>query len=276
MRSIVLGMLAGLAWGLPASGVVAAPVDASCMRPVFLTFDTGHMGVASWVGEVLAREGVRATFFIANEPTQTAGGGSLDAGWSGWWRERAVEGHLLASHTHDHVYWRADLPDGRFRVRASAGPLAGKDQVWTARQYCEELARPGLVLRQHAGVVDMAPLFRAPGGRTSPALLAAARACGYLHVGWSPAGFLGDELPSDRYPNELLLRQALRDVRPGDILMAHLGIWSRRTPWAPEVLEPLIRGLRAKGYCFATLRDHSAYQAHLAGSPPALSDKVRR
>ena len=56
-------------------------------------------------------------------------------------------------------------------------------------------------------------------------MLAAARACGYAHVGWSPAGFLGDELPSDKYPNRVLLERALKTIRPGDILLAHLGIW---------------------------------------------------
>ena len=55
----------------------------------------------------------------------------------------------------------------------------------------------------------MAALFRAPGGKTSPALLAAASRCGWTHVGWSPAGFLGDELSSDRHPNDRLLKQAL-------------------------------------------------------------------
>ena len=30
-----------------------------------------------------------------------------------------------------------------------------------------------------------------------------------MAFGWSPAGFLGDELPSDKYPNDKLLAQAL-------------------------------------------------------------------
>jgi hypothetical protein len=41
--------------------------------------------------------------------------------------------------------------------------------------------------------------------------------------------------------------------------MAHLGIWSRKQPWAPAVLEPLIVGLKAKGTCFATLLEHPQY-----------------
>jgi len=34
--------------------------------------------------------------------------------------------------------------------------------------------------------------------------------------------------------------------------MAHLGIRSRRDPFAPA-LEPLIVGLKARGFCFVTL-----------------------
>ena len=106
---------------------------------------------------------------------------------------------------------------------------------------------------------SMTRLFRAPGGKTSPALLAAAASCGWTHVGWTPAGFLGDELSSERFPNDRLLAQALAGIRAGDILLAHLGIWSRRDPWAPAVLEPLIAGLKAKGFCFETLRTHPLY-----------------
>ena len=108
------------------------------------------------------------------------------------------------------------------------------------------------------------PLFRAPGGKTSGQLLAAAKSCGYAHVGWAPAGFLGDELPSEKYSNDTLLRKALTGVRRGDILVAHLGIWSRKDPWAPAVLEPLIVGLKERGFCFSTMREHPAYQGWIA------------
>jgi peptidoglycan/xylan/chitin deacetylase (PgdA/CDA1 family) len=117
------------------------------------------------------------------------------------------------------------------------------------------LARPAERFAEMTGQ-RMGAIFRAPGGKTSPALLKAAAACGWQHVGWAPAGFLGDELPSDRYPNTQLLARALRDIRAGDVLVAHLGIWSRQDAWAPAVLEPLITGLQARGLCFATLRDH--------------------
>ena len=44
-----------------------------------------------------------------------------------------------------------------------------------------------------------------------------------------------------------------------DILLAHLGIWSRSEPYAPR-LDPLIAGLKAKGLCFATIPEHRQWR----------------
>lgn len=245
-----------------ANGLVSPSADAKsdCKKPVYLTFDTGHMGVAPLVADVLSRHQVRVTFFAANERTKE-GDGSLGDHWAPWWRARAAEGHEFASHTWNHTYWRRDLgttQNPSFRVRPSAGPREGQEFILSAAEYCGEIARAGARLKQLTGQAPL-PLFRAPGGKTSPQLLASSRACGYTHVGWSSSGFLGDELPSERATNSALLRQALRDVRSGDILLAHLGIWSRKDPWAPAVLEPLILGLKERGFCFRTLREHPDY-----------------
>ena len=247
-----------------AANAYAASANAQkeCKQPVYLTFDTGHMAVAPLVADVLKRQQVRVTFFAANERTQE-GDGSLGEHWAPWWRARAAEGHEFASHTWNHTYWGADLGDRQhpaFRVRPSAGPREGQSFTLTATQYCEEISRAANRLKEVTGKPPL-PLFRAPGGKTSPQLLASAKACGYAHVGWSSAGFLGDELPSESASNDALLHKALRDVRSGDILLAHLGIWSRKDPWAPAVLEPLIAGLKERGFCFRTLAEHPDYTA---------------
>ena len=244
-----------------------AAAQNACDNPLYLTFDTGHMGVAPLVADVLKRQQVQVTFFGAAERTQE-GGDSLDNRWAPWWKARAAEGHEFASHTYDHAYWRGDEKsiEPRFRIAPSAGAFAGRQFTWSAAQYCENIAKAADRLAFVTGKKPL-PLFRAPGGKTSPKLLAAAQACGYAHVGWAPAGFLGDELPSEKYSNALLLAQALDKIQPGDILLAHLGIWSRKDPWAPADLEPLIVGLKAKGFCFETLRQHPAYRAWIAAHP---------
>lgn len=267
------GRGAALAWGLlcgvaamadaPSEVAQRAASPAACTQPVYLTFDTGHMGVAPLIADVLSRHQVRATFFVADERTQPVGsrpaGSSLDDHWAPWWKTIAQAGHDAGSHTWDHLIWQRDTAGG-FVFKPTAGPRAGQRITLTETQYCAELSRSARRYLAMTGQPARA-IFRAPGGKTSPKLLAAAQACGWRHVPWTtPAGFLGDELPSDRYPNERLLKQALRDIRPGDILLAHLGIWSRQEPWAPAVLEPLITGLKARGMCFATLREHPAYR----------------
>ena len=150
-----------------------------------------------------------------------------------------------------------------FRIRPSAGAFEGRELTWSATTYCANIALAAQRLQDATGKKPL-PLYRAPGGKTSPKLLAAARACGWAHVGWSPAGFLGDELPSETFSNAALLKNALKDIREGDILLAHLGIWSRKDAWAPAVLEPLIMGLKEKGFCFETLREHPAYKGWIA------------
>ena len=59
---VAIVMIAGSAMSAPASGQKGPETDC---KPVYLTFDTGHMGVAALVAEVLRRADVRATFFAA-------------------------------------------------------------------------------------------------------------------------------------------------------------------------------------------------------------------
>jgi len=248
-------------------GAWAATDPAACEKPVYLTFDTGHMGIAPLVADVLKRQDVRVTFFAAAERTQTDGD-SLDDHWAPWWKARAAEGNEFGSHTYDHAYWRGDVKGTppSFRIRPSAGPQNGKESTWSAAEYCTNIRKASDRLAAVTGKKPL-PLYRAPGGKTSPALLAAAEGCGYKYVGWASAGFLGDELPSEKFSNAKLLTQALDTIRPGDILLAHLGIWSRKDPWAPANLEPLIVGLKAKGFCFRTLRQHPDFKGWIASHP---------
>lgn len=264
------------AWIL-ALAVTTAAAQPACDKPVYLTFDTGHMGVAPLIAETLKKHNAKATFFLASEPTQT-GGTTLDETWAPWWRERAAEGHDFGAHTWDHDIFLEDVLDAdgkvvRFKVKTQAGVNPPVVRELTPEQYCESLQRVGTRFTAMTGK-SLGPIFRAPAGRTSKALLNAAKACGFTHVGWSSAGFLGDELPSQSHPNAQLLEKALRDVKPGDILLAHLGIWERQDPWAPAVLEPLMTGLEQRGLCFAPLREHPRYAALFKAAEPKLALKT--
>lgn len=274
--ALCFALALGLPGGVKADDRGSPPgAEGGCRKPVYLTIDTGHMGVAPLVAEVLAKHRVKATFFLANERTQPVGGrpagASLDDHWAAWWKSLAEQGHDFGSHTWDHVVWQADRQGG-FRVRATAGARQGERFELSDVAYCEQLGRPARRFEQVTGR-RMRGIFRAPGGRTSPRLLRVAQRCGWQHVPWTANGFLGDELDSDRYPNAVLLKQSLQGIRPGEILLMHLGIWSRQDPWAPAVLEPLIAGLKARGFCFETLRHHPLHG--VVGVAPA-SDALPR
>ena len=242
--------------------VLSGPGQAAgaCKGTIYLTFDTGSQSQSDFVAQTLKKHGIKATFFMANEKT-VAGDYSLDPSWGAYWKARVAEGHAFGTHTFDHVYVQRDLPDGRIEVKPQFGPNAGKKLAWSPQQYCDELKRVDKRFQALTGV-KLDPYWRAPGGRLTPGLRKAGAACGYTHAGWAaPAGFSGDELPSDIWPNPMLLNRALNGLKDGDIFMAHLGIWSRKEAWAPAVLDPLIRGLEQKGFCFATLREHPDFKA---------------
>ena len=250
-RAILLLGLAAFGMGPApdlAAGQLPAPPVAPCSAgQLYLTLDTGSMQVAEKIARALREEHVVATFFVANEATWR-GDHALDPAWAGYWRDRVAEGHVFGSHTWSHASVRRDLPDGGVRATAMDGQPVEFDEAG----YCAELTRTSQRFRELTGQ-PLSGLWRAPGGHTTARTLQWAARCGFpRHVGWSDAGFLGDELPSERYPNELLLKRALDHVHAGDILMMHLGIRSRHTPFA-EVFQPLLAGLKAKGYCFATL-----------------------
>ena len=228
----------------------------TCQKPIYLTFDTGNMAVAETVAAILNRQQVKATFFLANEKT-FRGDYSLDDSWKSFWQDRVKEGHQFGSHTYDHVYFVKDLPasaagDARVQMKPEFGANAKQVKAMNGAEVCAEINRVNTRFKELSNR-PLDPIWRAAGGKTSPQLIAMAEQCGYRHIGWAPAGFLGDELNSEKFPNQVLLEKALRTVKPGDITMAHLGIWSRKDAWAPAVLEPLIEGWKRKGYCFDVL-----------------------
>ncbi|MBR0675955.1 polysaccharide deacetylase family protein [Roseomonas alkaliterrae] len=244
-RRALLLVLAALGLALPAR----AQGPAACRAgTVYLTIDTGWGREAERVAEILRNRGVRATLFVANEPTHT-GERALGPGWAAFWRARAAEGHVFASHTDRHWYFRGDPAPGRVRY-VSRGREG--QEVLDQAAMCRELARPIERLREAVPDAVVLPLWRAPGGITTPNAIRLGEGCGLRHQGWTANGFLGDELPSDAHPNAALLARALRFTRDGEVMVMHWGIRSRREPFV-HVLDEVIAGLQARGFCFATL-----------------------
>ena len=111
----------------PATVAAQATGGAECRGTLYLTLDTGTMSQAEAVAAILARHGVKATFFLANEAT-ARGDHALDPSWAEYWRARAKEGHAFGSHTWRHRYLRADVA----RTRSATRPMAArKPSSWT-------------------------------------------------------------------------------------------------------------------------------------------------
>lgn len=228
---------------------------ATCQGTLYLTIDTGNMAPAEEMAETLKRHGVKATFFLANEKTKR-GDTSLDPSWTKFWKGLADDGHAFGTHTWRHWYFRGDV--GREQVRyVPWGKQAG--ETLNQSQMCAELRKSDDAFYAMTGR-RLDPIWRAPGGKLTPNATRFAEACGYKHVAWSPAGFSGDELPSEKYPSDALIAKQLREIRDGDILLWHLGIWSRKDPLYPK-LDTLLVGLKQKGFCFATIPQHPQFRA---------------
>lgn len=231
------------------AGPEAAGAAACRGGTLYLTIDTGWSREAERIAEILRRRDVRATLFVADEPS-FRGDTTLSDAWAPFWRARAAEGHVFASHTWRHWYFRGDPGPGR--VRYASRQARGGEEILDTAALCAELERPVRRLRQMVPEAVVLPLWRAPGGITTPNALAMAEACGLRHQGWSANGFLGDELDSDKHPNRALLARNLRRIGEGEVLVMHWGVRSRREPFA-GILDDLIAGLQARGFCFAPL-----------------------
>lgn len=254
-RPLIVAVLACAVLGLQAQQVLAAQLAAKgvCKGTLYLTLDTGHMGPAEEMAAILKKRGVKATFFLANEKTQR-GDTTLDPAWAGFWKARAEEGHAFGTHTWRHWYFRGDVGD---KVRYQ--PWGAKSgELLDAMAVCAELKKPAEAFKAMTGR-DLDPIWRAPGGKLTPNAVKFAEACGYRHVAWSDAGFSGDELPSEKFPSDALIKKQLVNIRDGDILLWHLGIWSRKDPLWPK-LDELLAGLQAKGFCFARITDNPAFK----------------
>ena len=227
---------------------------ANCVGTVYLTIDTGNMQPAEEMAAVLKRHDIKATFFLANEKT-VRGDTSLDPSWTAFWKARADEGHAFGSHTWRHWVFRRDIGNDKVSYEAAAGKAAeALDQAGV----CAELKRPETAFRAMTGR-GFDGIWRAPGGKLTPNATRFAESCGFKHVPWSPTGFSGDELPSEKFPSAQLIKTQIRDIKDGDILLWHLGIWSRKDPLYLR-FDELIGGLKAKGLCFAKISGHRQWK----------------
>ncbi len=180
---------------------------------VALTFDDGPWPDTPRFLDLLEREHVPATFFQIGRQVSAFGHG-VD-------RRMLSDGDVIGDHTFDH----ADVAGaGRFAARELSSTRAAILRL-TGYRPC---------------------LFRAPGGAVSHALIAEARAMGFLTIGW-------DVDPRDwsRPGTASILRTVTGNVRRGSIVIQHDGGGERSQTLA--ALPGEIHRLRARGLRFVTV-----------------------
>jgi peptidoglycan/xylan/chitin deacetylase (PgdA/CDA1 family) len=86
------------------------------------------MGPAEDIARILNAHQVKATFFLANEPT-VRGDTSLAPSWADFWRARVAEGHAFGNHTWRHWYFRRDVGSDKVAYVSRSGEVAYLDQA---------------------------------------------------------------------------------------------------------------------------------------------------
>ncbi|MEH3033262.1 MAG: polysaccharide deacetylase family protein [Aeromicrobium erythreum] len=214
-------VLVPLLGAAPAQAVI--PPDTACGRgTVHLTFDDGpDPRHTRELLRVLRREHAQATFFVV---------GRRAARHPGLLREMVRDGHAVENHSWDH----ADLSRlSRHRVRS-------------------ELGRTDRVVRRATGREPT--IFRPPYGATDRGVRAAARRLGLRQELWTvdTRDWSGRSVAGIR-------RAALKGLRPhrSNVVLLHDGVaTSGRTVRA---VAPLVRRIRAKGYCLRPLVTTAPY-----------------
>jgi peptidoglycan/xylan/chitin deacetylase (PgdA/CDA1 family) len=181
---------------------------------VALTFDDGpHPVWTPAVLDVLARYDVTATFCVVGN--QVPGREALLA-------RVVAEGHVLCNHTESHDYGLPVRPEQQIRADLQAASA-----------------------RIEAAGADVS-IFRAPGGRFEPSVLAAARAEALTPWGWSVDPF--DWRTTDP---QAIVSGVVEAVEPGSVVLMHDGGGDRSATVA--ALATIIPLLQSVGYTFVGL-----------------------
>lgn len=239
--------------GVECSGVIV-PDQGDFAGRVALTFDDGpNPATTPKVLDILKNEGIKATFFINGNRVRGD-------------EEKAIlqrilaEGHILANHSQSHKDFRTELTLDEARAQ-----IARTDEI---------VAEAGEDQRY----------FRFPYGSSNCATASLARDFGYTITGWhidsadwcyaAERGGVGHCHPRtfrwvpDQYRDDMV-GYTLSQVRAknGGVLLFH-DIHQNTV----DKLQPVIDGLRERGYTFTNVDDRAAFPLLNGVRPPFVGD----
>jgi peptidoglycan/xylan/chitin deacetylase (PgdA/CDA1 family) len=196
------------------------PTDADGRRRCAITFDDGPTAATSQVLDILAAEGVPATFFVLGHNVER----HPDV-----IRRAHSDGHAIGVHGMDHTR------------------LAGAGEVEIARQVA------GVTRALAAAGVRAASVYRTPHGLKSPGVFAVARRQGLTLWAWSRGVW-----DTDRPDPRVIVRRATRFARSGMVLLLHDGRGNEPQPDVAAMIAALpgiLRELKRRGFAFVRLAD---------------------
>jgi peptidoglycan-N-acetylglucosamine deacetylase len=188
-------------------------------RQLALTYDDGPNDSCTLrLLEVLARHGVKATFFLIGRYVHSRPAIA---------RQIAEAGHAIGNHTYSH-------PNLVF---------TSLQRLRRELQICER------VLTETIG--DHARLFRAPFGAKRPAVMRTVHKMGFKPIKWSVTCYDWKATTADRVE-----QHAIRQIRGGDLILMHDGDHAQMgadRSHTVEATERLIRRYHDQGYEFVTI-----------------------
>ena len=212
-----------LAWGaLERNSPLFGRVEhrlASDEPVVALTFDDGpNPDATPAILDALGAEGIHATFFVLGRHADR---------WPAIVARAASEGHVIGNHGYHH-----------------------RKLIWRAPNYVREDISLGTTAIERAGAARPR-MFRAPHGQRNPWVTPIARAAGQRTVGWT-LGVWDTALPGP----SVIADRVFRGTRRGSIVLLHDGDGydpAGDRMQTAHALPLIIRGLRERGFSFATL-----------------------
>jgi peptidoglycan-N-acetylglucosamine deacetylase len=214
---------------------------------IALTFDAEHpdrpvgrSGVQDDLVALLAREGIRVTFFLQGR-------------WAQAYPETAAriarDGHVVGSHSHFHARM----------------PLLSDEGLRT------DIVQADRAIRQAAGLRPK-PWFRAPWGHGArdPRVVMALRRQGYRHVGWD---VVGEDWEPERTTDDVV-RDVLDGVEAaGDGAVVLLHCWPAATL---EALPAIVDGFRTSGAEFVTVADLADRDLSATPDPQTAAENAKK
>lgn len=197
---------------------------------IALTFDDGpNPTYTPQILDILKANGIQATFFMVGRDAEKH---------PDLVRRVVAEGHVIGNHTWDHAHL-SRLSDEQFNA-----------QIDRTTQVLQSISGQEVVCT------------RPPYGDANPATVAKLAQHGQASVVWS-----ADSRDFEKPGAGAIAQHALAGLTPGGIILVHDGGGDRTQTIA--ALQPIIDGIRAQGYAFATACDRRSHK------PTGAFDGVR-